>query len=97
MNVRSATSRDPAVRAHRDLVPARQAVLDNWIWEGDEVVVGDGVAAATRRSPLHPRRTWWVVIAAEPDCAPNLLMAVIGEAGLRANRPLKLRAGMDRS
>jgi hypothetical protein len=91
MTVRTATSRDPVVCALRDCVPAQQAALDRWIWEADEMVVGDGAAAAVRHSPLHPRRTW-VAVAAAPDCPPNLLVMVVSEARRRANGPLKLRA-----
>jgi hypothetical protein len=89
--IRPATSRDPAVIALRDWVPAEQTELDNWIWDADEVVLGTGAAAAVRHSPLHPLRTW-VAIAAAPDCSPNLLVTVVEEARRRAHRPLKLRA-----
>lgn len=89
--LRSGTSADPIVVALRAATEVRQAELDEWIWEGNTIVVAERAAAAIRHNPLHPMRTW-VAAAVAPECSPQELVTLLAEARRRADRPLKLRA-----
>lgn len=69
--VRTVSAGDADVVALRQHVAKAQDALDSFIWDDGAVLIGEGVAAAFIRAPLHPQRAW-VALAVAPDAGQAL-------------------------